>query len=517
MTTRRKVVLGVVALALVAFGIWAANRISGLSEETQATNPLFRWEYLFARERTPEELWENTREHLELTIISVALGIVLSALLSALILRFSWLRAAVFTFAGVLYTIPSIALFAILVTYNPNGRAAVIALTSYTLLILTRNFVAGIDGVPRAALDAADGLGMSRTQRLRRVELPAGPSGDPHRGARRHRHRRGTGRDLCGDPTGRPRHLHLRRLQPELLDAAGARHRGHDPAGRGAGPGHPGHRAPVHPVDPQAGGTMTTVALLAQAAEPTNVWEWLNDSSQRTFTGDIPSQAWATLWHSVLAFAIAAALAIPVAAALAHYRKAEVSSTWLVNIGRVIPTVTIVAVLVIISLRNGYGFEPWPIVIALVLLALPPLYANTYTAVRDASPEAVGAARAMGLTELQILRRVELPLATPLILAASRVAITQVVATEALAALFGGTGLGQYITFGLANRDTFEVQAGAVLVAGLAMAVDVVFWFATRVLVPAPLRPAPSSRRAMRASRPITPSPIQTTSLGGNP
>ncbi len=260
---------------------------------------------------------------------------------------------------------------------------------------------------------------------------------------------------------------------------------------------------------------MSTAALLAQAAEPTNVWEWLNDSSQRRVTGDIPSQAWSTLWHSVLAFSIAAGIAIPTAAWLAHRRKAEVLSTWLVNLGRIIPTVTIVAVLVLISLRNGYGFEPWPIVIALVLLALPPLYANTYTAVRDASPEAVGAARAMGLTEGEILRRVELPLATPLILSASRVAITQVVATEALAALFGGTGLGQYITFGLANRDTYEVQAGAVLVAGLAMSVDLVFWFVTRFLVPAPLRPPASNRRAMRASRPINPRPMHTTSLGG--
>jgi osmoprotectant transport system permease protein len=254
-------------------------------------------------------------------------------------------------------------------------------------------------------------------------------------------------------------------------------------------------------------------ALLAQA-EPTNLWQWMADSSERPVTGDIPSQAWITLWHSLLAFAVAAAIAIPLAAVLAHYRKVELLSSWIVNIGRVIPTVTIVAVFVIISLRNGYGFEPWPIVIALVLLALPPLYSNTYTAVRDAPPEAVGAARAMGFTELQILRRVELPLATPLIIAASRVAITQVVATEALAALFGGTGLGQYITFGIANRDIYEVQAGAVLVAGLAITVDLVFWFTTRFLVPRPLRPAPAARRRLKPFTSIeTNNP--TPSLGG--
>jgi osmoprotectant transport system permease protein len=171
-TTRRKVTWAVLAFAAVAFGIWAAGRISHLDEATQATNPLFRWEYLFKRERTPEELWANLREHLELTVVPVVIGTVLSAALSALIIRFRRLRAAVFTFAGVLYTIPSLALFAILVTYNSQWTAAVIALTSYTLLILTRAFVAGIDGVPQAALDAADGLGMSRAQRLRKVELP---------------------------------------------------------------------------------------------------------------------------------------------------------------------------------------------------------------------------------------------------------------------------------------------------------------------------------------------------------
>jgi len=171
-TARRKATYAVVLVALAAFGIWAANRVSGLSEDTQATNPLFRWEYLFTRERTPGELWGKTRQHLELTVVPVLIGIVLSSLLSALILRFGWLRSVVFTFAGVLYTIPSIALFAVLVTYYSNETAAITALTSYTLLILTRNFVAGIDAVPRAALDAADGLGMSRFQRLRKVEIP---------------------------------------------------------------------------------------------------------------------------------------------------------------------------------------------------------------------------------------------------------------------------------------------------------------------------------------------------------
>ncbi|WP_426571699.1 ABC transporter permease [Aquihabitans sp. McL0605] len=172
MTTRRKVTYAVLAVAVVAFAVWAKHRIDGLSSATQATDPIFRWEYLFKREQTPSELWTATRQHLELTFVPVVLGTILSAGLAVLVLRFNWLRGLIFTFAGFLYTIPSLALFGVLATYNTNFQSAVIALTSYTLLIITRNIVAGIDAVPQPVLDAADGLGMSRSQRLRKVEVP---------------------------------------------------------------------------------------------------------------------------------------------------------------------------------------------------------------------------------------------------------------------------------------------------------------------------------------------------------
>ena len=172
MSRRRTIVLALLAVGAIAALVWAAARIGGLSEDTQATNPVIRWEYLFVRERTAEELWERTRQHLELTVVPVVLGTVLSAGLASLVLRFRWLQAPVLTVAGFLYTIPSLALFGILVTYTSNWTAAVAALTSYTLLIITRNIVAGIEGVPVAVLDAADGIGMSPRQRRLRVELP---------------------------------------------------------------------------------------------------------------------------------------------------------------------------------------------------------------------------------------------------------------------------------------------------------------------------------------------------------
>jgi osmoprotectant transport system permease protein len=172
MISRRALGWGTAAAGTVAFGVWAADQISQLSIETQATNPLIRWEWLFLREATPEELSDATWEHLSLTFTAVVVGTIISAGLAAVALRLRWTFAPITAFAGFLYTIPSVALFGLLVTEVGNVRAAQVALVSYTLLILVRNMVAGIDGVPRSVTDAADGLGMTRRRRLLTVELP---------------------------------------------------------------------------------------------------------------------------------------------------------------------------------------------------------------------------------------------------------------------------------------------------------------------------------------------------------
>ena len=220
------------------------------------------------------------------------------------------------------------------------------------------------------------------------------------------------------------------------------------------------------------------------ATGPTNVFQWLGDSSERLGSGPIPQQAWITIWHSVVATTIAIVLAVPLAVWLAHRRKAELLSAWLVNIGRVIPTVTIVAVAVLVSLRNGYGFEPWPILIALVAMALPPIFSNTYTAVRGVDENVVSAARAIGTTEWSIMTSIELPLASMVILTGIRVAAVQVVATEVIGAFFGGEGLGAYIRQGLGNNDNYEVQAGALLITGVAMSFDLCLYLLSKVLIP---------------------------------
>lgn len=171
-TARRAITWGVVVLAIVVFVVWARAKIDGLSEDTQAANPVMRWEWLFLRDSTPGELREALTEHLKLTIIPVALGLVIASLLSALAIRFRWTFTPITAIAGFLYTIPSVALFGALGSRYSYFTAAVIALTSYTLLILIRNIVAGIDAVPASVTDAADGLGLSRRRRLVSVELP---------------------------------------------------------------------------------------------------------------------------------------------------------------------------------------------------------------------------------------------------------------------------------------------------------------------------------------------------------
>jgi osmoprotectant transport system permease protein len=111
--------------------------------------------------------------HIELTAVSVLLGLVISLPLAVWSQRHRRLLGPVLGTTGVLYTIPSLAAFALLIPYTGGGDlTAVIPLTAYTLLILVRNIVAGLDAVPEEARQAADAMGLTRAQRLLRLELP---------------------------------------------------------------------------------------------------------------------------------------------------------------------------------------------------------------------------------------------------------------------------------------------------------------------------------------------------------
>ncbi len=136
----------------------------------QATNPIIRWEYFI-------DEWDQIQraliEHLELTVYAVILGFVLSVGLSAVALRYRWSAGPINGFTAFLYTIPSVALFAILVPYFGLSRiTAVVPLAAYTLLILVTNFVAGFNSVSPEVREAAAGMGMTPARRVLHVELP---------------------------------------------------------------------------------------------------------------------------------------------------------------------------------------------------------------------------------------------------------------------------------------------------------------------------------------------------------
>jgi osmoprotectant transport system permease protein len=121
----------------------------------------------------PDRMLELTQEHLRLVAISILVAMAIGIPLGILITRLRWLEGSVITMTGVLYTVPSLALFAILMPFTGLGPTTVIvALVLYSLLAIVRNTVAGIDDVPSAALDAARGMGMTGSQRLMFVELP---------------------------------------------------------------------------------------------------------------------------------------------------------------------------------------------------------------------------------------------------------------------------------------------------------------------------------------------------------
>jgi osmoprotectant transport system permease protein len=132
--------------------------------------PLIDWAWIG---RNMDQIIDRTWEHIGLTAVSVGLGLVISVGLAIVALRWRWTYSPITWATGLLYTIPSLALFALLVpVVGLNATNAVIALTSYTLLIIIRNLVAGIDGVPSSVIEAADGMGYTPQARFWKMEVP---------------------------------------------------------------------------------------------------------------------------------------------------------------------------------------------------------------------------------------------------------------------------------------------------------------------------------------------------------
>ncbi len=240
--------------------------------------------------------------------------------------------------------------------------------------------------------------------------------------------------------------------------------------------------------------------ILAQRAvrRDIGVWEWLFDAASWQGQAGILASLADTLALSAVVVVAATAIGVPAAAALAHRRRGELLATWALTLSRALPTFAVAGLLVPVSLRRGWGFEPWPMFIALLLLALPTIFLNTYTGIAGADAGTVAAARGLGLTEGAVLLRVELALGSPLVLAGVRVAAIHVVSTEPLRAFLGGDGLGRYVRDGLGQNNPGLVVAGALLVASLAVLTGLAFAAFERVLPPGVRRFHRSSRRPRR-------------------
>lgn len=221
--------------------------------------------------------------------------------------------------------------------------------------------------------------------------------------------------------------------------------------------------------------------------------QWFLDGANWAGRNGIPARLFQHLLLSAVPSVIAAVLAIPPALWLAHRRKAEFLANAVVNVGRAIPSFGVVVLLAVFWITRGWDFAFWPLVVALVMLAVPPMFTNAYAGVADVDAALVEVGRGMGLTERQVLLDVELPAALPVLLAGVRIAIVQVVATVALGAVVTSRtgGFGVYIVNGFARlRDGGDVLvlAGAILVALLTLATERGFGLLERAVLPRGLR-----------------------------
>ncbi|WP_375386307.1 ABC transporter permease [uncultured Microbacterium sp.] len=228
------------------------------------------------------------------------------------------------------------------------------------------------------------------------------------------------------------------------------------------------------------------------------VFEWLTDPANWAGPRGIPVEIGYHLLYTVISLAIASAIAIPLGIFIGFTGKGEAIVAGSANALRALPTLGLLVLLflVLAPVIAGQLVFVVPTIIVLVLLAIPPILTGTYTGIQSADEAAVDAARGMGYTRTQILWRVQMPGAMPLLLSGLRGSTLQVVSTATVAAYLGLQGLGRYIIDGRAQADFAQMAGGALLVALLALTLEFVFSILGRVLV------SPGLRRTTRRRRP---------------
>jgi osmoprotectant transport system permease protein len=223
-----------------------------------------------------------------------------------------------------------------------------------------------------------------------------------------------------------------------------------------------------------------------------DVWHWLTSGDQWHGGEGIPHLLANHLRVSISSLAVSAVIAVPLGAWLGHRGVGGVVAINIANIGRAIPIYALLVLAVQIfgiTSPRGFGWTgSFVAFVPLVLLGIPPMLTNSYIGVRDVGDELVDAARGMGLSEGEVLRRVEIPVAMPLIMAGIRTAMVGIVATATLASFTGVDTLATPIYIGLNTSDNIAVFGGALLVALLAVAADLALALVQRQVVSPGLR-----------------------------
>ena len=223
-----------------------------------------------------------------------------------------------------------------------------------------------------------------------------------------------------------------------------------------------------------------------------DLYDWFTTGKHWSGKFGVPTRLVEHLQLSLIAMVFACLLALPVALVLGHLRRGGTVAINVSNIGRALPSFAILV----------FGAQLWGIeevwglskaaLLALIALGIPPIVTNTYVGMSEVDDSIRDSARGMGMTGWQRLWRVELPVALPTVMAGIRISTLQVIATATLAAVVASGGLGRFIVDGIATRDFPEVFAGALLVAALALTVELGLAVLQRVLVSDGVRARPA-------------------------
>ena len=220
---------------------------------------------------------------------------------------------------------------------------------------------------------------------------------------------------------------------------------------------------------------MASLALLQGTGAPLIDWGWIGDNKTT-----ILQALQGHIFLSFVSVGIALAISLPVGVLVSRYRKAYAPTIAITGLLFTIPSLALFAVLIIIGFPTGAT----PVITALVAYSLLVLIRNVVTGIDSVPPETIDAARGMGLTSNQILFKVELPLALPVIVAGLRIAMVTVIGIATIGAYINGGGLGQLIFDGIGQGFNTKIIVGAVLATALAVAADLILLILERYLRP---------------------------------